>query len=331
MGFGAADATPLEQLAATLSDDLADVNALISDRLSSERVSRISEVTSHIVGAGGKRLRPMLTLAAARLLGYDGTRHVPLATAVEFIHTATLLHDDVVDESTRRRGGPTANLLWDNKSSILVGDYLFARAFQLMVSSESLAVLGILSNAAATITEGEVLQLVATRDLGTTIETYLRIVRGKTAALFSAATEAGATVAGGTDVEVAALRAYGDALGVAFQMTDDLLDYGDGDIGKNTGDDLREGKMTLPVILALSEATGDEKSFWSRTVGKARVSDADIDEARAILERRGALDETRKTALAWSAKAKTSLAALPDHPLRGMLSNLADHVVARII
>lgn len=331
MSLDAAGPNPLERLAEALSGDLAEVNALISERLSSEQVSRIPEVTSHIVGAGGKRLRPMLTLAAARLLGNGGPHHVPLAAAVEFIHTATLLHDDVVDESTRRRGGPTANLLWNNKSSILVGDYLFARAFQLMVSSGSLRVLGILSDAAATITEGEVLQLVSTRDLGTTVETYMKVVRGKTAALFSAAAEAGGVAAGGSDSETASLRAYGEALGISFQLTDDLLDYGDRDIGKNTGDDLREGKVTFPVILALRDATVEERSFWSRTIEKARTAEADVDEARAILERRGALAETRSAALGWSAKAKETLAALPDDPLRSMLSELADYVVARIV
>ena len=245
---------PHEQIAALLADDLGAVNDLIRARMASRHAPRIPEVTAHLVEAGGKRIRPMLTLAAARLCGYDGPWHVHLAATVEFIHTATLLHDDVVDESAQRRGRPTANLLWDNKSSVLVGDYLFARAFQLMVEPGNLRVLTILSNAAATIAEGDVLQLSAAQDLRTDEGIYLKVVRGKTAALFSAATEAGGVIAGADDAATRALFDYGDALGIAFQIVDDYLDYaGDaGNTGKNVGDDFRERKLTLPVIKAVA-------------------------------------------------------------------------------
>ena len=248
---------PHEALADALAPDMALVNTLIRERMASEHAPRIPEVTAHLVEAGGKRLRPMLTLAAARLCGYDGPHAVRLAATVEFIHTATLLHDDVVDESGKRRGRPTANLLWDNKSSVLVGDYLFSRSFQLMVETGSLRVLDILSNASATIAEGEVLQLTAAQDLRTDERIYLQVVRGKTAALFSAATQVGGVIAGVSETRIQALFDYGDALGIAFQIADDLLDY-QGDsaaTGKNVGDDFRERKLTLPVIKAVAEAT----------------------------------------------------------------------------
>src|SRR6056297_1004675 len=247
---------PHDRLAEILSDDMAEVNTLIRTRMASEHAPRIPEVTAHLVEAGGKRLRPMLTLAAARMCGYEGENHVKLAATVEFIHTATLLHDDVVDESDKRRGRPTANLLWDNKSSVLVGDYLFARSFQLMTDTGSLDVLKILSNAAATIAEGEVLQLTAAANLSTTEDIYLQVVRGKTAALFAAACEVGGVISDAPDTRVNALNTYGDALGIAFQIADDLLDYGGdtGATGKNIGDDFRERKLTLPVIKAIAKA-----------------------------------------------------------------------------
>ncbi|MHA6345022.1 polyprenyl synthetase family protein [Roseivivax sp. CAU 1761] len=323
---------PHDRLAAALSDDMAAVNALIRERMASEHAPRIPEVTAHLVEAGGKRLRPMLTLAAARMLGYGGPHHIHLAATVEFIHTATLLHDDVVDESRQRRGRPTANLLWDNKSSVLVGDYLFARAFQLMVEPGSLRVLDILANASATIAEGEVLQLTAASNLATDEGVYLQVVRGKTAALFAAATEAGAVIAGATDAQVAGLHDYGDALGIAFQIADDLLDY-QGDAratGKNVGDDFRERKLTLPVIKAVAAANAEERAFWVRTIEKGRQEAGDLDQALALLERHGALDATRADAHAWADRAKAALAPLPAGDLRAMLTDLADYVVARV-
>ena len=323
---------PHDRLSAHLADDLDAVNALIRDRMASEHAPRIPEVTAHLVEAGGKRVRPMLTLAAARLCGYDGQDHRKLAATVEFIHTATLLHDDVVDESERRRGRPTANLLWDNKSSVLVGDYLFARSFQLMVETGSLRVLNILSNAAAVIAEGEVLQLSAAMNIATTEATYLQVIRGKTAALFEAACEVGGVIAEQPDPVVAALAAYGDGLGVAFQMADDLLDWGgaSGTIGKNTGDDFRERKLTLPVIRAIARATDTERAFWRRTIEKGDQRDGDLDQALALLRAHGTLEETRGEAQAHAARAVAALAPLPDHPLKGMMADLAGYVVARL-
>lgn len=323
---------PHEVLATMLSAEMDSVNQLIRKRMASEHAPRIPEVTAHLVEAGGKRLRPMLTLASARMCGYEGDDHIKLAATVEFIHTATLLHDDVVDESAQRRGRPTANLLWDNKSSVLVGDYLFARSFQLMVETGSLRVLDILANASATIAEGEVLQMTAAMDLRTTEDIYLQVVRGKTAALFSAATEVGGVIAGQDDTVVKALWDYGDALGIAFQIADDLLDY-QGDTaktGKNIGDDFRERKLTLPVIKAVAQATDEERAFWTRTIEKGRQEEGDLEMALSLMEKYGTLAATREDALAWAEKARNALEALPDHPIRTTLSDLASYVVARL-
>lgn len=323
---------PQDRLAACLADDLGRVDTLIRERMASKHAPRIPEVTAHLVEAGGKRIRPMLTLAAARLFGYEGGHHVLLATTVEFIHTATLLHDDVVDESGQRRGRPTANLLWDNKSSVLVGDYLFARAFQLMVETGSLRVLDILADAAATIAEGEVLQLQTARNLATTEDTYLQVVRGKTAALFSAATEAGAVISGADTAAQRALHAYGDALGIAFQIADDLLDWqGDaGAIGKNVGDDFRERKLTLPIIKAVAAADAEERAFWVRTIEKGDQRGGDLEHARALMENHGALAATRAEALDWATRARDALTDQPAHELRDLLGALADHAVSRV-
>ncbi|MCZ8088487.1 MAG: polyprenyl synthetase family protein [Rhodobacteraceae bacterium] len=332
MGLDEAAQKPHDRLAEWLAQDMAAVNALIRTRMASEHAPRIPEVTAHLVEAGGKRLRPMLTLAAARMCGYQGENHVKLAATVEFIHTATLLHDDVVDESQRRRGRPTANLLWDNKSSVLVGDYLFARSFQLMVETQSLRVMDILANASAVIAEGEVLQLTAAQDLATTEAIYLQVIRGKTAALFAAAMEVGGVIAAVEERQVQALRAYGDALGIAFQIVDDLLDYGgtDAAIGKNTGDDFRERKLTLPVIKAVARADAEERAFWTRVIEKGDQRDGDLAHAMALMARHGAMEAARAEALGWAATARQALDLLPAHELRDMLSDLADYVVARI-
>ncbi|UOA28119.1 polyprenyl synthetase family protein [Pseudosulfitobacter sp. DSM 107133] len=323
---------PHDRLAARLADDMDAVNTLIRTKMASEHAPRIPEVTAHLVGAGGKRLRPMLTLASAHLCGYTGPYHVHLAATVEFIHTATLLHDDVVDESEQRRGRPTANLLWDNTSSVLVGDYLFARSFQLMTECGSMEVMRILSNAAATIAEGEVLQLTAAQDLATDEAVYLQVVRGKTAALFSAAMEVGGVIADADAATVKALYDYGDALGVAFQIVDDLLDYQGQSTatGKNIGDDFRERKLTLPVIKAVAKANADERAFWVRTIEKGKQGDGDLDHALALLNKHGTLAETREDALHWANRAKAALAPLPDHDIKDMLVDLADFVVDRI-
>ena len=332
MGVNETVAKPLDRLAAVLASDMEAVDALIQTRMESRHAPRIPEVTAHLVSAGGKRLRPLLTIAAARLLGYQGAHHQLLAATVEFIHTATLLHDDVVDESRQRRGRPTANLLWDNKSSVLVGDYLFARSFQLMTETGNMRVMGILSNASAVIAEGEVLQLTAAQDLKTDEDIYLQVVRGKTAALFSAATEVGAVIAGGTDAQVRALYDYGDALGIAFQIVDDILDYSGTTetIGKNVGDDFRERKLTLPVIKALAKADADERAFWQRTIEKGDQREGDLDRALAILRRHGAIEAARADALEWAGRGKAALDALPEGELRGLLAELADFVVARV-
>jgi octaprenyl-diphosphate synthase len=324
--------SPQDRLAEWLADDMAAVNAVIRARMASRHAPRIPEVTAHLVEAGGKRLRPLLTLATARMLGYGGEDHVRLAATVEFIHTATLLHDDVVDESTRRRGRPTANLLWDNKSSVLVGDYLFARSFQLMVETGSLRVLDILANAAATIAEGEVLQLTAAQNLATDDAVYLQVVRGKTAALFAAAAEVGGVIADAPEPVVAALRTYGDALGIAFQIADDVLDYGgvSAVIGKNAGDDFRERKMTLPVIRAVAAASPEERAFWVRTIEKGEQGAGDLSQAQALMSRHHALEAARAAAYGWAQTAEDALSALPDHPIRAMLSDLTRHVVARL-
>lgn len=323
---------PHDRMAALLSEELTAVNTLIAERMASEHAPRIPEVTRHLVDAGGKRLRPMLTLAVARMCNYPGPYHIHLAATVEFIHTATLLHDDVVDESAQRRGRPTANLLWDNKSSVLVGDYLFSRSFQLMVETGSLRVLDILSNAAATIAEGEVLQLTAAQDLATTENTYLQVVRGKTAALFSAATEVGGVISGAPEEQVKALFEYGDALGIAFQIVDDLLDYqGQASAtGKNVGDDFRERKLTLPLIKAIAKADADERAFWTRTIEKGDQKEGDLETALSLLDRHGALSATRDDALGWASKARTALSSLPPHDIRDMLEDLVSFVVERI-
>jgi octaprenyl-diphosphate synthase len=332
MGLDEVTVKPHERLAGALGPEMEAVGRVIRARMASEHAPRIPEVTAHLVEAVGKRLRPLLTLATAKMCGYEGEDHVKLAATVEFIHTATLLHDDVVDDSGQRRGRPTANLLWDNKSSVLVGDYLFARSFQLMVETGSLTVLDILSNAAATIAEGEVLQLTTAQNLATSPATYLKVVRGKTAALFAAATEVGGVIAGRSEGEVTALRVYGDALGIAFQIVDDLLDVA-GDpaaTGKNLGDDFREGKLTLPFIKAVAKADAEDRAFWVRTIEKGDQREGDLETALDLLARSGAIDETRAEALDWAATAKGALRPLPEHPIKDMLADLSDYVVARI-
>jgi len=331
MGLYNSAVKPHDRLSTHLAAEMAQVNELIRDRMASKHAPRIPEVTAHLVEAGGKRLRPMLTLAAARLCGYDGPYHIHLAATVEFIHTATLLHDDVVDESGKRRGRPTANLLWDNKSSVLVGDYLFSRSFQLMVETGSLTVLDILANASATIAEGEVLQLTAAQDLATTEAIYLQVVRGKTAALFAAACEVGGVIADAPEDQIKALYTYGDALGISFQIVDDLLDLTGGDaIGKNIGDDFRERKLTLPMIKAIAKSDETERAFWVRTIEKGKQGDGDLEQALALLQKHAALEDTRIVALDWADAAKAALAILPDDPIRKMLTDIADYVVARI-
>jgi octaprenyl-diphosphate synthase len=332
MAHDPAHITPLDHIRNHLIDDLKAVNTLIQTRMESQYAPRIPQVTAHLMGAGGKRIRPLLTLACAQVCGYDGLDHHKLAATVEFIHTATLLHDDVVDESHKRRGRPTANLLWDNKSSILVGDYLFARAFKLMVETKSLRVLDMLSGASAIIAEGEVLQLSSATNIATTQDTYLQVVRGKTAALFEAACAVGGVIANRPEAEITALARYGDGLGVAFQMVDDVLDWGgvSSQIGKNIGDDFRERKLTLPIIHAISKADRAEHAFWDRTIAKGQQGDDDLDHAQTLLARHNSLQYTSDLAQYWTHEAITALDALPDHALKPLLADLARHVVARL-
>ncbi|UCH76049.1 MAG: polyprenyl synthetase family protein [Rhodospirillales bacterium] len=294
-------------------------------------VALIPQLAGHIIAAGGKRLRPMVTLAAAKLCGYEGRRQQALAACVEFIHTATLLHDDVVDESLLRRGRDSANAVWGNQASVLVGDFLFSRAFQLMVADGSLEVLRILSNASAVIAEGEVLQLVTTNDTATDEDAYLEVIRCKTATLFAAAAEIGAVVAGRPDTEQDALANYGMNLGIAFQLIDDVLDYSalQAKLGKTVGDDFREGKMSLPVVLAFARGNAEERSFWTRTLERMEQDEHDLGHAIALLRGHGALDETAARARTYAERAKRSLAAFPDMPIRAAMMEAVDFAVDR--
>jgi octaprenyl-diphosphate synthase len=308
---------PLFQL---LAADLARVNQLIVARMHSP-VALIPQLAGHIVSAGGKRLRPMLTLGCARLCGYEGERHIALAAAVEFIHTATLLHDDVVDSSDLRRGRDTANAVWGNKPAVLVGDFLFARAFELMVEDGSLRVLEILSRAAAVIAEGEVGQLVTANDTATTEAAYLAVIEAKTAALFAAASRIGAVVAGRPSDDEEALEHFGRNLGIAFQLIDDMLDFSahQSELGKTVGDDFRDGKITLPILIAFSRGDAEERAFWRRTLEKCDQHPGDLERAVQLIERRGAVAETRQRAQAYAETAAAALARFPDGPLRRAL------------
>jgi octaprenyl-diphosphate synthase len=320
----------LDPLFRLLGADLARVNELIVARMHSP-VALIPQLAGHIVAAGGKRLRPMLTLACARLCGYDGDRHIALAAAVEFIHTATLLHDDVVDSSDLRRGRDTANAVWGNKPAVLVGDFLFARSFELMVEDGSLRVLEILSRAAAVIAEGEVGQLVTANDTTTTEAAYLAIIEAKTAALFAAASRIGAVVAERPAAEEEALERFGRNLGIAYQLIDDMLDFSarQSELGKTVGDDFRDGKITLPILIALARGDADERAFWRRTLESGEQQPGDLEQAMRLVECRGALAETQRRARLYAAEAAAALAPFPDGALRGALIEAADFATAR--
>ncbi|MCH8237662.1 MAG: polyprenyl synthetase family protein, partial [Proteobacteria bacterium] len=283
----------LDSLSELVADDIKAVNQLIVQRMASP-VTMIPELAGHIVAAGGKRLRPMLTLASARMCGYSGTRHLALAACIEFIHTATLLHDDVVDESDLRRGLASANAVWGNKASVLVGDFLFSRSFELMVEDGSLMVLGILSNTSAVIAEGEVMQLVTTNDTETGETAYLEVIKAKTAKLFSAACRIGAVVAERPRIEEEALETFGMNLGIAFQMIDDVLDYSakQATLGKSIGDDFKEGKITLPVILAFRRGDDEDRTFWRRTLEDLAQKEGDLEHALHMMEKHKALEDT---------------------------------------
>ncbi|MCX7381844.1 MAG: polyprenyl synthetase family protein [Alphaproteobacteria bacterium] len=327
----AAPEDALTRLVALVEDDLQACNHAIVARMHSP-VALIPQLAAHIVAAGGKRIRPLLTLAAARMCGYAGDRHIQLAACVEFIHTATLLHDDVVDESLLRRGLASANAIFGNKASVLVGDFLFARSFQLMVEDGSLRVLEILSRASATISEGEVLQLVTQNDLATDEARYLEVVKGKTAALFAAACQVGAVVAARPAAEEQALASYGMNLGIAFQLVDDALDYAadQATLGKTIGDDFREGKITLPILAAYEAGDETERTFWRRTIEALDQTDADLDHAMELIAHHNAIAITLARAADFAGHAKADLAMFPDSDLRQTLAAVADYTVNRL-
>ena len=320
----------LDPMVKLVTDDMDQVNAVIVGRMQSE-IPLIPELAGHLIAGGGKRMRPMLTLASAQLLAYTGTQHHLLAAAVEFIHTATLLHDDVVDGSDLRRGKRTANIIWGNPASVLVGDFLFSRSFELMVEDGSLKVLRILSNASAVIAEGEVDQLTAQRQIGTSEERYLDIIGSKTAALFAAACRIAAVVAERPEADERALDSYGRNLGIAFQLVDDAIDYdSDADtMGKGRGDDFREGKMTLPVILAYARGSEPERKFWREAISGHRTSDTDLAEAIRLIRSHDAVTATRDRARHFADRAIDAIAGFPASAAKAAMTEAAKFAVAR--
>ncbi len=311
--------------------DMARVNELILARAGSD-VEMIPEVANHLISSGGKRLRPMVTLASAQMFGYVGDSHAKLATSVEFMHTATLLHDDVVDESGMRRGRKTARTIWGNQASVLVGDFLLGQAFRMMVDVGSLEALDILSTAASIIAEGEVMQLAAAQNLETTEDEYLAVIKAKTAALFSAAAEVGPVIAGASRADRAALRSYGANLGLAFQLVDDALDYGGDskDLGKNVGDDFREGKVTLPVILSYRRGTAEERVFWKRAIEEHQTSDQALEKALGLMTRCSAISDTIGRARHFGEIARDALAPLNPTAQKTALLDVIDFCISRV-
>ncbi|BAU92034.1 polyprenyl synthetase [Methylorubrum populi] len=325
----------LTDLVGLVAAGMERVNATILSRTGSD-VAMIPEVANHLIASGGKRLRPILTLACADLCGYgaddpeaDGA--VKLAAAVEFMHTATLLHDDVVDESDMRRGRVAARIKWGNEASVLVGDFLLGQAFRMMVEVGSLRALDILSAAATVIAEGEVMQLTAAKNIETSEDEYLAVIRGKTAELFAAACEVGPVLSQRPEPEQAACRAYGMNLGIAFQLVDDVLDYGgtSAALGKNVGDDFREGKITLPIVLALRRGTDEERAFWRRTLEREDLGEGDLQQALSILRRHRALDDTIERARHYGDQARAALAPFPNGPMKAALLQVVDFCIAR--
>lgn len=320
----------IDALQRLVGEDLQRVNQHILTNMQSP-VALIPQLASHLIAAGGKRLRPMLTLAAANLCGYTGTRHIGLSACVEFIHTATLLHDDVVDESELRRGQESANAVWGNQASVLVGDFLFSRAFQLMVADGSLQVLKILSDASAIIAEGEVLQLMTANDPQASEEAYLEVIRSKTATLFAAASRVGAVVADRPKLQEEALESFGMNLGIAFQLIDDVLDYSakQAQLGKTVGDDFREGKVTLPVILAWRRGSEEERDFWRRTVERLDQTEDDLETAIGLMTKHRSLNDTVERARHYAAIAKDSLGIFPDGDMKAAMLEVVDFCVER--
>ncbi|WP_425419228.1 polyprenyl synthetase family protein [Oricola indica] len=321
----------IRDLVDLVANGMQRVNELILSKAGSD-VEMIPEVANHLISSGGKRLRPMITLAAADMFGYSGEGHVKLATSVEFMHTATLLHDDVVDESDMRRSKPTARMIWGNQASVLVGDFLLGQAFKMMVEVGSLDALDVLSSAASVIAEGEVMQLAAAKNLETTEDEYLAVIKAKTAALFSAAAEVGPIIANASKSDRAALRSYGLNLGLAFQLVDDALDYGGNakDLGKNTGDDFREGKITLPVVLAYRRGTDTERTFWKNAIENGENNDAALEEARGMMLKYGALPDTIQRARHFGEIARDALAPLKPSPQKNALLDVVEFCISRI-
>jgi octaprenyl-diphosphate synthase len=329
---GKRDAASIKDLIDLTSADMGRVNELILSKAGSD-VEMIPEVANHLISSGGKRLRPMLTLAAAQMFGYSGENHVRLATSVEFMHTATLLHDDVVDESDLRRGKKTARTIWGNQASVLVGDFLLGQAFRMMVEVGSLEALDILSSAASIIAEGEVMQLAAAKNLETTEDEHFAVIKAKTAALFSAAAEVGPVIAGASKNDKAALRSYGMNLGLAFQLIDDALDYGGSskDLGKNVGDDFREGKVTLPVILSYRRGTAAERAFWKSAIEDGATDDAALEKAVGLMVRHGAIADTIGRASHFGEIARDALAPLEQTPQKSALIDVIDFCISRVV
>ncbi|MEO1281563.1 MAG: polyprenyl synthetase family protein [Pseudomonadota bacterium] len=321
----------LKPLLELVAGDMAEINRLILDKAISD-VDMIPELAHHLIDSGGKRLRPMLTLATARMTGYSGTDHIQVASAVEFMHTATLLHDDVVDESDVRRGKKAARMIWGNQASVLVGDFLLGQAFRMLVEVGSLPVLRILSNAAAVIAEGEVMQLAAAKNTATTEDEYLAIINAKTAALFLGAAESGAALGNRPSEELAALRCYGKNLGIAFQLIDDALDYGGNanDLGKSVGDDFREGKITLPVILAFRRGNDEERAFWRRTIVEEAIVDGDVEKAIGYMRRHGAIEATIARARSYGEVAHDAMEIFPDSIEKRALQDVVSFCIDRI-
>jgi len=320
----------IEPLTTLVAHAMARVNQTILSRTGSE-VAMIPEVANHLISSGGKRLRPILTLATSGLCGYSGEGHVKLAAAVEFMHTATLLHDDVVDESDMRRGKEAARVLWGNEASVLVGDFLLGQAFKMMVEVGSLPCLEVLASAAVVIAEGEVMQLSAAKDTETTEDAYLAVIRAKTAALFAAACEVGPILAGSPKAEIAACRGYGANLGIAFQLIDDALDYGGSSakLGKNVGDDFREGKVTLPVVLSFRRGATKEREFWRRTVEKGEIVEGDLEIALAAMKKHRALEDTIERARHYGAMARDALELFAASPWKHALRDAVEFVISR--
>jgi octaprenyl-diphosphate synthase len=320
----------LKPLLDLVDKDMQQLNSLIISKAQSH-VDMIPKLARHLIDSGGKRLRPILTIATAQMCNYEGDKHIPLAAAVEFMHTATLLHDDVVDESDMRRGRTTARILWGNEASVLVGDYLLGQAFKMQVEVGIMDALAILSNAAAVIAEGEVMQLAAAKNMETTEDEYLAIIQSKTAALFAAAAELGGVVADKTERERAALRSYGANLGIAFQLIDDALDYSGSkeELGKNVGDDFREGKITLPIVLAYRRGNSEEQAFWQRTLQRGELEDGDLETAADLIRSHDALEDTIKRAKHYGDIAKDALAIFPKGNHRAALLEAVDFCVSR--